>query len=490
MEQGYRNELEMKDGGWFRHLADIQSMNPKTAEQNQDTEREVLGLGLPDVMVTPPRNGIRPGLSHGASASPGSLLAPNGMDDMSEHLRDFKRIQRLSRNFMDEQEVRRSIHGGSPVPSFKTATSAIPVRNDSLPVTSLPYYMSRSGSAQSVQSVQQADLKRQSYRASVTSLGARHRASMLLTSPRPSATRAAGSRSSWAQLKEVVPHNGSDDVENKEGKVATEEPPSQAPAMSLGQIFKIIIPALPSKIGFVAGLILCIGSGVCTPMFSNLFSRMLSGLGAPGSINLTQTALFLLMIAGIDGFAQCGKYTIMQHVATSWIVKVQKQIFATVLNQEKAWYDDTANSPVNIVSTLVKDAEDARNIIGYVAGNLTVVLSMLLMGLIWAFAVGWQLTLVGLSLGPLFVLSTLASTRILGKYERINKRQREECARRFFQTVTNIKAIRSMSLEPVFLNKFEKSVEEAYFGGRRSAFFTGFGTGIAYFVIYVAQGET
>ena len=279
-------------------------------------------------------------------------------------------------------------------------------------------------------------------------------------------------------------------VDPKEGKEASTTEADQTPVMSLTQIFKIIIPAIPSKIGFVVGLILCIGSGICTPMFSNLFSQMLSGLGAPGSINLTRIALLLLMIAGIDGLAQWGKYTILQHVATGWILKMQKQTFTTVLNQEKAWYDDSANIPANIVSTLVKDAEDARNLIGYVAGNLTVVMSMLIMGLVWSFVAGWQLTLVGLGLGPLFVLSTMASTRILGKYERINKKQREECARRFFQTVTNVKAIRSMSLEPVFLDKFAQSVDNAYFGGRKSAFFTGFGTGIAYFVIYVAQGKS
>jgi len=46
-----------------------------------------------------------------------------------------------------------------------------------------------------------------------------------------------------------------------------------------------------------------------------------------------------------------------------------------------------------------------------------------------------------------------------------------------------------MSLESVFLEKFEASLDVAYQGGKRSAFFTGFGTGIAFFTIYAAQGK-
>lgn len=57
------------------------------------------------------------------------------------------------------------------------------------------------------------------------------------------------------------------------------------------------------------------------------------------------------------------------------------------------------------------------------------------------------------------------------------------------QSVVNVKAIRSMSMEPVFREKFEKALVVAYEGGKKSAFFTGFGTGISFFTLYAAQGE-
>lgn len=261
------------------------------------------------------------------------------------------------------------------------------------------------------------------------------------------------------------------------------------PPPSLKQIFSLVLPQVPNKVGFVIGLVFCVGSGVCTPFFSQLFASLLAALSAPGSINLVRTALILLLIAGINGLMDWWKYTLLQHVAMGWIVKTQKTAYGNVIHQDTAWYDQPDNAPINLVSKLIKDAEDARNIIGYVAGNLTVIFSMLIMGVVWSFVIGWQLTLVGLSLGPLFVLSTAASTKILGAYERLNKIERQDCAKRFYQTVVNIKAIRSMSLEPVFVEKFDQSVKQAYIGGRKSAFFTGFGTGIAFFVIYVAQGE-
>jgi hypothetical protein len=36
-------------------------------------------------------------------------------------------------------------------------------------------------------------------------------------------------------------------------------------------------------------------------------------------------------------------------------------------------------------------------------------------------------------MGPLFALSAAAGSSILGKYERINKVQREDCAKKFYQ---------------------------------------------------------
>jgi ATP-binding cassette subfamily B (MDR/TAP) protein 1 len=297
--------------------------------------------------------------------------------------------------------------------------------------------------------------------------------------------RANKARDSFYQLKEVTTSNV---LEEQGDPGVNPSATAQLPIPSLLQLFKILIPMVPSKTGLVVGLALAIGSGICTPMFSNQFSQLLAALGTPGSANVLRIALVLLLIAAIDGLAQWGKFTILHQVNVGWVFKLQKETFRTVIVQDRAWYDDSKNIPVNLVSALVKDANEAREVIGNVAGSLFTVAAMILLGVIWACVAGWQLALVGLAMLPLFVLITALSSHILNKCESVNKQYREECARRFFTAVSNVKAVKAMSLEPVLLEKFENSVAEAYAGGKKAALPTGVGIGLSFFMVYAAQG--
>lgn len=491
VEQGYRQELESKEDGWFHHLAQIQAEPDGDVQPVDDIDNYYEAtetLDLPDVQMTPPLLTV-PQFSTPQSVR-SSYLTPNGPNDMGSQVRAFQENRRASQMYMSDQVTRRaSFHSGLGISLVKT-----PPRKESLGVlargsiTTTGSVALRPPSMQRSPSSQSSLRKVSPLRNSTHSEQVLQRAGLASSVRRqtlPSLARSAGPRDSWAQLTEVKTKDKlNTDGENHE--IEAETP--QLPPPSLYQIFRLVIPMVPSKIGLAAGLAFCIASGVCTPLFSNLFATLLSALSAPGSINLVRTALILLLIALVNGLADWWKYTMLQHVAMGWVVKLQKESFGNVMYQSKGWFDSPDNAPINIVTKLIKDAEDARSIIGVVAGNLTVIFTMLILGVVWAFAKGWQLTLVGLSLGPLFVISTMVSSRFLGAYERLNKVEREVCAKRFYQTVSNIKAIRSMSLETVFLEKFDDSVTQAYRGGKKSAFFTGFGTGVAFFVIYVAQG--
>ena len=57
------------------------------------------------------------------------------------------------------------------------------------------------------------------------------------------------------------------------------------------------------------------------------------------------------------------------------------------------------------------------------------------------------------------------------------------------QNVSDIRAIRSMSIEKVFENKYEAAVQQAYVGGARAAPFTGFGYALGSSLTYFAEGR-
>lgn len=421
VEQGYREELESIDGGWFRHLHQIQATAAGASEGGTELSPPAIveDLAVPDVLVTPPMPSLNRFNSHLSTSS--NLFVPGV--GLGESFSEHRRLQRVSRNFVEEQEQRR-LRTPSPVPGTKPLPLYTPPRSDSLSVPSLPCF-DRQASSESVK----AGYKRRSNRDSGMSMLALERVGLATSAKRP----APGGRRAVVdtpKLDELVEVKTAGEAVEGEGTPAQ----SQDQAMpSIFQIFKILLPQVPNKVGLIFGFALCILSGVCTPLFSNLFAQLMAALSAPGSVNTLKTALFLIGIAVVDGCAQWGKYSILQNVAMGWVHKLQQEAFGSIIVQDKAWFDQTENSPVRLVSNLVKDAEDARNLIGYVAGNFVVIASMILLGVIWAFVAGWQLTLVGLALGPIFVLSTMASNSILGRYERLNKAEREECARKFHQ---------------------------------------------------------
>ena len=428
VQEGYRQELEQKEGGWFWQLAHIQSQNsedgPSDDIDNYYEAQEI--LDLPVVAMTP-------SLSSQAAFT-GRLSARPG--ELGNQLRDLSQTRRASQMFVEQQQQRR-MSTLSTNQSSDTATASIAQRKSSLPLSMLTYSPvlasdlalshSNNGSLKDNNVTNKDDT---SHRKASVSTGVLEKAGMVSSSRRrvSESRKDHAARVSRHQLEEVksvsTTSKGNDGVPKAE---------LAQTSLSLIQICKIILPIVPSRLGLVVGLVCCIGAGICTPIFSSLFSILLAGLGNPGSFDLTRTALILLLVAMLNGLADWGKYTILQHVAAGLILKLQERSFTSVINQDKSWFDEPRNSSVSLVSMLVKDAEDARNLIGYVIGNFFVVVSMVLLGLVWSFVKGWQLTLVGLAMGPLFVLSASAGTQIFGKYERLNKIQREDCAKKFYQ---------------------------------------------------------
>jgi hypothetical protein len=57
---------------------------------------------------------------------------------------------------------------------------------------------------------------------------------------------------------------------------------------------------------------------------------------------------------------------------------------------------------------------------------------MLGVGLVWAFIRGWQLTLAGLAIAPVFAITMAVQTKLVAKCEVRNKRAREDVARDYY----------------------------------------------------------
>jgi len=248
--------------------------------------------------------------------------------------------------------------------------------------------------------------------------------------------RAGGVRTRWAGdvrlagVKVDGKEKSKKDTEEAEESTTTEDmqrPPFWA-------LMRIVYPTIPGKPLLFFGLLICILSGAMTPIFSFLLSRLLFEVSTGGK-NVSVINNFgglVLGIAAIDGLFLGSKYYIMESVAMSWITSLRSHSLTHLLAQDKKWFDRPSHPPARLVQILVKDAEDARNLVSVVWGQCLVVGAMLGVGIVWAVVRGWQLTLAGCAIAPVFVVTMAVQSGLVAGCEVRNKRAREEVARGYY----------------------------------------------------------
>ena len=281
-------------------------------------------------------------------------------------------------------------------------------------------------------------------------------------------------------------------VESGEEKAKDEESGVDAQAaseLSFWQLVKVVYPTLPNKPLVFFGMFVSVLSGAMTPLFSFLLSRLLFevSIGARNVSIINQYGGIVLGIAASDGFLLGLKFFVMESAGMTWVTKLRKKCYDTILAQDKKWFDKSENSPVKMVQVLIKDGDDARNLIAVVLAQCLVVGAMLGVGLVWALVRGWQLTLAGFAIGPVFAITMAVQANLVAKVERRNKAAREEVAKGYYEAISNIRAIRCMSLTSVFRRQFDESVDYAHRCGVRGAFVEGCTYGVASGLIYLAE---
>ncbi|KAJ6524462.1 hypothetical protein DFH09DRAFT_1329514, partial [Mycena vulgaris] len=232
-------------------------------------------------------------------------------------------------------------------------------------------------------------------------------------------------------------------------------------------LLREIYPTIPHKPLVFVGLVVCLLSGAITPIFSFLLSRLFFevSIGAQDTPTINKYGGIVLAVAALDGLLMGLKYFIMQAAAMAWVMRLRKSAFARVLRQDKKWFDARAGGAL----------------------GLLVVVSMFSVGLVWALLKGWQLALVGFAIVPVFAAAMAAQTGFVARCEVRNKRAREEVATRYYETISNIRGIRSMRFEGVFRAQFDRATDRALAAARKGAFVEGCTYGVACGLIYLAE---
>ncbi|SNX84037.1 related to STE6 - ABC transporter [Melanopsichium pennsylvanicum] len=285
--------------------------------------------------------------------------------------------------------------------------------------------------------------------------------------------------------------NNTNDVGlRKTSQVAVEEvsDASQSVRPTTRQVWSIMWRTIPNRAVLIAGILLCVMAGSLTPIFSYLLAQLLSTMGRPDQSDLVlKWSLLILLVALLEGIFAFSRYLLMEYLADEWLYRLRSCSYRNVIAQDRTWFDQPNNSAALICQSIVKDGDDARNFVGQIIGQLGLITSMVTLGIVWAMVVGWKLTLVGVAFGPVFLAATFLQSRVIGSYEARNKLKREAVSESFHSMVSHIRSIRSMGLEMVFDLTYRLAVADAQRCGMRASIFSGFGHGMSEALTYIAE---
>ncbi|CAG8521893.1 9323_t:CDS:1 [Scutellospora calospora] len=230
------------------------------------------------------------------------------------------------------------------------------------------------------------------------------------------------------------------------------------------------------------------------PVFSFVLASLLNTYAIPDKVELQNEArmyaLIVLGIAAINGISAHLKYYLLERASERWAIKLRHLGFGKVLRQPQSWFDASDHAVGKITTILVNDTDTTKNLIGHFIGNMTYGIVSLFGGMIWAFAIGWQLTLVGFGLVPILIITSELQAYVLQKYEKKQKVANEEAANLFYQMVSSIRTVFSLSIEKAMEEKFQFSLKVPYEIGFRKALICGFTLGLLESFNYFSKAIT
>lgn len=394
VEQGFREELDKMEEGWFHQMATLQA---RTAEAEDEEDEEPIDAPFLNVPV---RHSWR------------GSTDPSALGVMASSARQYMDLRRQS-SFMTDQLKRKSSYNNSQylnTPELQRQTQFFENLFPAPPTRSRSTY-----------GLDRPDSQR------LSGLPSNYLESSARSTNAKRAHRISRVPKIQVEKEGSIMEKSSDEV-----TIDMQDPDKDHAQLGTWAVLRRLLPLIPNKWLLAAGFGCCVVVGITTPMFSFLLSQMLATLGTgAGQDVMVRTALLILLVAVVEGFAFWLRYTLLQWSAMGWVNHIRHTSYLKMMSQDKKFYDETKNSPFNLANICVKDVEDARNIVGMIAGQVVIVAVLVSVGLTWALVAGWQLSLIGAAILPFLVLLTGWQAKLIAGFEFVNKRRREDIVNRF-----------------------------------------------------------
>ncbi|KAK1779613.1 P-loop containing nucleoside triphosphate hydrolase protein [Copromyces sp. CBS 386.78] len=261
---------------------------------------------------------------------------------------------------------------------------------------------------------------------------------------------------------------------------------------SLSVILRTVWPTLDlrTKAELLLGICLCLVVAGANPSFSFVFAQLLSSFWSSPSARLAAGSKWAGILAGVaimDALATFGSYFFLEKVANKWVTTLRAEAMTRILAQPKSWFDKSSHSPAKIVACLDRNAEEMRKLVGMFVPILVTVSTMIVVALVWALTIQWDLTLVTLAGLPAAVIAGRLNALFSDKWESRCDGAALATGQVLSETFGgngNFKVVRALTLEKHFSTKYASTVNHAYQLGLKRATYVGLFFGLNQSIAY------
>ncbi|RMZ92674.1 hypothetical protein DV736_g91, partial [Chaetothyriales sp. CBS 134916] len=290
---------------------------------------------------------------------------------------------------------------------------------------------------------------------------------------------ATQSRQAIQQLDKPLPfppisetHGNRPEIDGADSSILSEE--RDGLSLPLTKILWTVLPLLDFKerLKVFFGLVGTLIQGVIPACFAFILADIFQTFYDDAwRDNALKYSGLLLAIAFGDGAVSFLTRYLLESSAQEWCNQVRSLAMRKILAQPRAWFDQDAHSSSYLTTTLDRNAEDMRGLVGRFIPMLLFGFMMTTGTVVWALVVCWRLTLVALGTVPFVYALTRSFHRITEHWEARGTTATERIGDTFDETFTNIKTVRAMTLESCFHRKYHISTNDAFsIGLRRGAY--------------------
>ncbi|KAI1321286.1 Multidrug resistance protein 1 [Mortierella claussenii] len=230
--------------------------------------------------------------------------------------------------------------------------------------------------------------------------------------------------------------------------------------------------------------------GALFPGFSQIFSRAIAMLADFNNLgdefiskaNHYALLFFILAIVGFTGF--CGGMTIFLIVGERMTRRMRYLSYKSILSQEMAFFDRPENSTGALASRLATDSQQMFDMVSQVILTTLSSLTTMAVGLGFAFAATWQMTLIILAAVPIIGLGQYLEIAALSGFGEKTRKAYEKSGQVAGEAITNIRTVVSLAKEDTFEARYFEVTKEPHKYARNKALYASFGFAMSQAVAY------